>query len=90
MNEKVAKALSYVDEKYVSAAAKKKKKKAKSKKPSATPVAEDTAAAAKQTPAKSPKKPKKSSLPKISLQTTVIKAKQPIFCKLEEKLCIGN
>ena len=29
MNEKVAKALSYVDEKYVSAAAKKKKKKAK-------------------------------------------------------------
>ena len=40
---------------------KKKKKKAKSKKPSATLVAEDTAAAAKQTPAKSPKKPKKSS-----------------------------
>ena len=29
MNEKVAKALGYVDEKYVSAAAKKKKKKAK-------------------------------------------------------------
>ena len=29
MNEKVAKALSYVDEKYVSAAAKKKKKKAR-------------------------------------------------------------
>ena len=40
---------------------KKKKKKAKSKKPSATLVAEDTAAAAKQTPAKSPKKPKKTS-----------------------------
>lgn len=37
------------------------KKKVKNKKPAAVPVAEDTAAAAKQTPAKSPKKSKKSS-----------------------------
>ena len=40
---------------------KKKKKKVKSKKPAAAPVTEETAAAAKQSPAKSPKKPKKTS-----------------------------